>query len=292
LGSLAFALSILAKASSPSLAAVVPKEELRANDIILNSLKPGISTEEAEKLAAGIVENDDDGDVVLGQASAEDESDLVAGGATKKIKMPKKSKQKSQYDYGEDEYEEEDDALDFEFEGDIKESDLHQNKMPTLTPGTTGGFAMSSQSKPTTKMYVTCAFSILVVPVTWLQTREFLRGRREQQYVEKGLKILQAQKAEYFNVTSETKDSDIEDELKDLKNKDDDDDDEDDDDDDDSDEDDEDDDEDDDRPSRPKKPRGGGPDDDDDDDDDGGDDDSGPPSDEDVDRLNKMFGKS
>jgi hypothetical protein len=255
--------------------ATLPKEELRANDIILNSLKPGISAEEAEKLAAGIVE-EEQGDIVLGQSFSE-EKELVA-----ETKKSKKNVKTSVYDYGQDEYEEADDELDFEFEGDVKESDLHQNKMPSSR----GGFAMSSQTKPTTKMYATAAFSIMVVPVTWLQTREFLRGRREQRYVEKGLEILQAQKAEYFNITTTSDDSDIQDELKDLKNKDDDD--EDDEDDDDEDDDDEDDEDEDDRPRRPKKPRGGG----DDDDDDDGDDDSGPPSDEDADRLNKMFGKS
>jgi hypothetical protein len=221
-------------------------------------LKPGISAEQADKLAAGIVENEDDGDnVVLGQSATtvqqHDESAV----------LPKKSKlQKSLYDYGEDEYyDEEDEDLDFEFAGDVKESDVPKQVVPSGGGGGGGGgggFAMASHSQPTTKMYVTCTFGILVVPVTWLQTREFLRGRREQAYVEKGLKILQAQKAEYFNVTSTSEDSDIEDELKDLKNKDDDNDDDDDDDDDsdddDDDDDEDDDDEDDDRPSRPKKP--------------------------------------
>jgi len=50
--------------------------------------------------------------------------------------------------------------------------------------------------------------------------REMVRQRKEEAYVKKGLEILEAQKAEYFNVTSTSEDSDLEDELKDLKSKD------------------------------------------------------------------------
>ena len=229
LTSLAFALSIFLKSTSPALAV---KEELRANDIIMNSLRPGISAEEAESINKGEVVQDDTSEVVLGQSSTNPKGVEVD---------VKKVKTKSVYDYGE-EYEEEDDEIDFEFEGDVTQSDVQKD---WLDGGETNAFAMTKSSGPTKKMYITAATSILVLPVTWLQTREFLRGRREQQYVEKGLKILEAQKAEYFNVTSSADDADIEDELKDLKDKDDDGDD-DDDDDDDEDDDDDDDDEDDD----------------------------------------------
>ena len=289
LGSLAFAVSILTRSSNQVAFATtsLPKEELRANDIILNSLKPGISREEAEKLAAGIiVDQEEDGDIVLGQSSLPSSSKNDEN----KLKTKRVEKSTSVYDYGQDEYEDEDDEnLDFEFEGDVKESDISPTK--SITMGSSDSFAMSPPSKRSTKMYATATFSILVIPVTWLQTREFLRGRREQLYVEKGLEILQAQKAEYFNITTTSDDSDIQDELKDLKNKKDENDEDNDEDDDDDEDDGEDDDEDeDDRPSRPKKPRGGGGGDGDDDNDD--DEGSGPPSDEDVDRLNKMFKKS
>jgi hypothetical protein len=49
--------------------------------------------------------------------------------------------------------------------------------------------------------------------------REYVRRRREERYVKKGLEILEAQKAEYFNITNTKNDVDVEDELKDLKNK-------------------------------------------------------------------------
>lgn len=117
--------------------------------------------------------------------------------------------------------------------------------------------------------------------------REAYRRRKEEIYVKKGLEVLEAQKAEYFNITAKTADSDVEDELKDLKK--DDDDENDDDDEEDDDEEDDEDDQDDEPQSRrrPKKPTPP-------DDNDGGDSDPGygKPSDEDLDRLNKMFGKS
>jgi hypothetical protein len=242
LASFAFAVGIFLKSSAPALAG--PKDSIRANDILMNSLRPGISAQEAEQINKGELVEEEDPNVVLGQpASSTEPADRV------EVKTRKVQKKTSVYDYGEEDYEEEDDEIDFEFEGDVKKSDL---KKEWLDGGSQGNFAMKQSSGPTRKMYTTAAFSIMVVPVTWLQTREFLRGRKEQQYVEKGLKILEAQKAEYFNVTSSSDDGDIQDELKGLKDGDDDDDDDDDEDWDsddedwDSDDDDEDDDDDDD----------------------------------------------
>ena len=133
--------------------------------------------------------------------------------------------------------------------------------------------------------------------------RELYRRRKEERYVQKGLEIMRAQEAEYFNITNTTADSDVEDELKKLKDDEDDDDDDDDDsddedydDEDDSDDDDDDEDEDDDRRRKPKRPtRGGGPrGDGGDSSGSGGDNDPGhgKPSDEDTERLNNLFNKS
>ena len=119
--------------------------------------------------------------------------------------------------------------------------------------------------------------------------REYVRRRREEAYVTKGLEIQKAQYAEYFNVTETTKDSDLEDELKGIKNKNE------------TSTDDEEDDSDDDDdepepprgsssrggPKRPSPPGDGGS--------SGGSDSDpgyGKPSDEDLDRLNSMFNKS
>jgi hypothetical protein len=49
--------------------------------------------------------------------------------------------------------------------------------------------------------------------------REYVRRRREEAYVKKGLEILEAQKAEYFNITGTSNDADVEDALKGLKSK-------------------------------------------------------------------------
>jgi hypothetical protein len=132
-----------------------------------------------------------------------------------------------------------------------------------------------------------------------LIVREWYRRRREEAYVQKGLEILEAQKAEYFNITSSTQDSDVSDELKKLKNNETNAEDDDEDDDDDDDDDDDEEEEDEDQPPRrrrdpPRKPSGdgGSP-----SSTGGGTDDKrdpgyGKPSDEDLDRLNKIFGKS
>jgi hypothetical protein len=120
--------------------------------------------------------------------------------------------------------------------------------------------------------------------------REYVRRRREEAYVKKGLEILEAQKAEYFNITGTSNDIDVQDELKDLKNKnatntD-------------SDEDDDDDDDDDDDEPEPpptsrrtpRKPLGDPP------KNSGGNGSSNngndKPSAEDIDKLNKLLGKS
>ena len=151
---------------------------------------------------------------------------------------------------------------------------------------------MGPRSETQNKM-LTLKVSVGLFIPTWgaMGVREFVRRRKEEQYVKKGLEILEAQKAEYFNITETTPDSDIEDELKDLKDSDDDEneDADQDDDDDDDDDDDEEEDDDDEPPTRrsPKRPSGGptsgG----------GGDDgDGGRPSEDDLKRLGDIFNKS
>ena len=68
LASLAFAIAIVMKSSAPALAA--PKDSIRANDILMNSLKPGISAQEAEQIDKGELVEEEDPNVVLGQASS------------------------------------------------------------------------------------------------------------------------------------------------------------------------------------------------------------------------------
>ena len=143
---------------------------------------------------------------------------------------------------------------------------------------------MGPRSETQNKM-LTLKVSVGLFIPTWgaMGVREFVRRRKEEQYVKKGLEILEAQKAEYFNITETTPDSDIEDELKDLKDSDDDEN-------EDADEDDDEEEDDDDEPPTrrsPKRPSGGptsgG----------GGDDgDGGRPSEDDLKRLGDIFNKS
>jgi hypothetical protein len=125
----------------------------------------------------------------------------------------------------------------------------------------------------------------------FMMGREYVRRRREEAYVKKGLEILEAQKAEYFNITGTSNDADVEDALKGLKNKnatntDD-------------EEDDDDDDEDDDEPEppsstrrTPRKPLGDPPKSGGDNDGSTGKSDNDKPSAADIDKLNKLLGKS
>ena len=246
------------------------------------SIRPGMSDEQASKLVEGELPDD------MPKAG----SALDTTGSLLESDQKKTSKISSSIDYG-DEDGEEDDFMDFEKVGssttDRKSFQAQQLVADRLQSAGRSQFSGIDPSKTKTRgLYVKVSVALFIPTWGAMGVREFVRRRKEEAYVQKGLKILAAQRAEYFNITETTADSDIEDELKDLK------DDSEDDDEDDSD-DDEDDDDDDDEPdvprlpSRkgPKKPSGGGG-------TSGSDDDLGygKPSDDDLKRLGDLFNKS
>jgi len=263
------------------------------------SLRPGISREQAQAVEEGdttVIQQLEQAPSVFKSTSSAAPS---AGGKTK---APS-----SAFDYYGDEDDEDDDFLDDignAFSVPASQSD--KALAERLQSSTNENFAAYHKGK-SRSLTVKVGVAFFVPTYGFMIVREYVRRRREETYVQKGLEILKAQKAEYFNVTETTADSDVEDALKDLKNKnatstdedDDDDDDEDDEDDEDDDDDDDDtsddDDDDDDEPEpprrrSPRKPLGGGPkggag---------GGSDDPGygKPSDEDVDRLKRLYGNS
>ena len=154
-----------------------------------------------------------------------------------------------------------------------------------LQASTRDQFASYQQSGPKTFLKFKVGVAFFAPTYGFMMGREYLRRRREERYVKKGLEILQAQKAEYFNITNTENDTDVEDELKNLKSNNS----------TDTDDDDDDDDDNDDdsppaatrRPPRkplgdPPKNSGGG----------GGNSNGKPPSAADIDKLNKLLGKS
>ena len=245
------------------------------NETPTHSLRPGMSKSQAQQLEEGSLDVSEIESSSVFKQPAE---------STPKTQQPSKT-----FDYGEEDDEDDDDFL-FDDEGSRgSASQADQATAEKLQAKTTREFAayQKGKSKALTIKVGLCFF---VPTYGFMIVREYVRRRREEAYVQKGLEILEAQKAEYFNVTSKTDDSDVQDALKGLKkNATKTDEDDDDDDDDDEDEDDEDEPP---QPTRggkkPKRPSGGG----DEGGDSGGDPGYGKPSDEDLERLNKMFGKS
>jgi len=253
------------------------------------SIRPGMSRTQAEQAKKGELDVDKvESRSVFTKPSAE---------TVEKKTTPKKKKESSEFLYQDDEDNllEEEDVIGSSVVG----SQSDQMVAKRLKSQTTSQFASNSKGKSvglTVKVAI-----VLFVPTFGAQIiREYVRRGREERYVQKGLEILEAQKKEYFNITETANDSDVADELKGLKKNatktGDDDEDE-----DDDSEDDDESDEDDDEPERPSRRRRGGPPKGDGGGDDGGssggggadsDPGYGKPSDEDLDKLNKMFGRS
>ena len=244
-----------------------------------SSLRPGISREQAELIEEGEL----DGRSVEAKTALAPEPEKPAA--------PKKAATKKQSSYYDDD--DEDDFLEEEVIGKAA-SQTDQTAAKRLQ--SRSNFAAYHQGK-SNSLTVKVALAFFVPTYGAMIIREYVRRRKEEVYVKKGLEILEAQKAEYFNVTGTAADADVQDALKNLKKnetKTDDDEDEDDDEDDEDDEEDDDDDDEEDvkprgRKGGPRKPTGGGG------GDDGGSsgsgDGSGRPSDEDLDKLNQLFNR-
>lgn len=259
------------------------------------SLRPGLSQEQATALAEEGEVPDDLPKATSTITTQQQSRNTADKQAPTKLKEAAK---KNSFDYGD---EDDDDFEDDDLFMDEKAKDTSGRrtsisksamaKSADFQAATKSQFSgMGPKSKSQSKMMTVKVSVGLFIP-TWgaMGVREFVRRRKEETYVQKGLAILEAQKAEYFNITETKSDSEIEDELKDLKDSEDDDDEDDEDDEEDDDDDEEDDEEDDEPPSRrrPKRPSGGGG-----DNGGGADDGSGRPSDDDLKRLGDIFDKS
>jgi hypothetical protein len=236
------------------------------------SIRPGATQEQASKLVEGEVPDD------ISEAKSVFDTGLQSD---KEQNAPTKAK--SAYDYGDEDDDDDDDFLDFQDSKSKapsrKGAGADKAVAERLQTSTRSQFSGIDTSKSKSRgMYVKVSVGLFIPTWGAMGVREFVRRRKEEVYVKKGLQILEAQKAEYFNVTKTTSDSDIEDDDDDA--------DDDDDDDDDNDDDDDDDDPDTPPPSSrtgPKRPSGGG-------DSSGGGDPR--PSDDDLKRLGDLFNKS
>mmetsp|Transcript_13837 Transcript_13837/g.19357 ORF Transcript_13837/g.19357 Transcript_13837/m.19357 type:complete len:423 (-) Transcript_13837:2232-3500(-) len=226
--STAFALSILFQTSAQPAVARTAGSQL--------SLRPGVSSSQASVIDEGETNLEVIGEFQHTTSAADNDSDarttesfgLSNSGKSSPKKETKKSKKsENDFDYG-DEEDDTDFAEGFEFADTKRESvDASDNKE----------FAV--KKKQIKNLNTKVGIAVGVPFFGWAAVRETIRWTREQRTVEKGIKIIEAQRAEYFNVTDSgnSTDTEIEDELKDLKGEDDDDDDDDGNDDDDNDDD-------------------------------------------------------
>jgi len=258
------------------------------------SLRPGMSKEQAAAVEKG--------DVAVVQQLVEETPSVFKSSPSKGAATTTTTKPSSAFDDYGDIDDEDDDGFFDNAENDFSTpaSQADKARADQIQSATSDKFAAYHKGKSrSTTIKVGVAF--FLPTYGFMIVREYVRRRREERYVQKGLEILKAQKAEYFNVTETKSDSDIEDALKDLKKKNatgTDEDDEDDEDDDDDSDDDDDDDDDDDEPEPPRRPprkplgdppkgdgsggaAGGG----------GGAGD-GKPSEEDLEKLKRLYGKS
>ena len=208
--SVAVAWAILA-ARNPALADMIGTKappgldtSLRANEILMQSLRPDSTVEDAEVAVSGKAVRDQRNAVVGMSTDATENSPNVKKSEAKKL-------QKSLY-YDDDD---EDDRTD-ELFGDTDTAGMARSGATPSYSASSSAYSALSKG-PSTGMYIKSAVGILTIPAVWLTTREFLRRRREEDYVKKSMAIMEAQKAEFFNVTATKNDEDITDELKGLK---------------------------------------------------------------------------
>ncbi|GKY97904.1 hypothetical protein MPSEU_000748400 [Mayamaea pseudoterrestris] len=243
--------------ASSSTAAAPPVSNSHITEKVY-SIRPGMNQEQAQKLSTGDVDAEELQEQLATRSSlttTTTESDSKVSSAKQKAsslfgRKGKQAKKKNSLYAGmdDDDLDEEDDE-DFMDESDIlppSSQAASQSKGASPYKNTRTQFAGidNTPNEQAQRVLTAKIATALFIPTFgFLWTREFFRRRREEKYVKKGLEIMEAQRAEYFNVTSTANDADLEDELKGLKNE--------------TKTDDDDDDDDEDEP--PPPPRGGRP---------------------------------
>ena len=167
------------------------------------SIRPGATREQATQLMDGEVPGD-----FADSKSVFDEQEMAP--SKKKELTMSKSKSKQTFDYGDDDDEDELDFFDDEGGNVVKSpsspSSISASKKATaekLHSSTKSSFTGIDTSKTKTRsMYLKVSVGLFIPTWGAMGVREFVRRRKEEAYVKKGLEILEAQKAEYFNSSS------------------------------------------------------------------------------------------
>jgi hypothetical protein len=180
------------------------------------SLRPGVSMGQANTLNEGEIPDDlPESTSALSQNQKQEEQETAA--AKKSSSASNKA-----FDYGDDD--EDDDFDDFLDEQDnaptrkapgartsVSKKDVAKaSDFQASTKSQFSGMGPKSQSQA---KLLTLKVSVGLFIPTWgaMGVREFVRRRKEEAYVQKGLEILEVQKAEYFNITDTKSDSDNDD---------------------------------------------------------------------------------
>jgi len=238
---------------------------------VIQSIKPGLAGAELDAaLDPDVVIFDESKDQIVVHNTAEEKPTKKR----EKVKTKTKTKPKSKNLYNDDE-EDDDDDIDFE--------ELSARKR---TKEATAAESASSEGKNNVGMVLQKEYSSLefmkafafvaAIPVTFFCSIETYRRVHEKSYVEKALKIQELKKAEYANKLKAEEEKRLAEMKGNETNVDDDEED-----DGEDDGEDDDDDDDDDSPKPPKTPPPSG----------GGDDGDSPPSQDEIDRLNKLMGR-
>ena len=221
-GSLALAAFITTGRSLPAKA----KFSYELSESPTTSLRPGMNRDQAELVEKGEL---DAKTLPTSTSSSPSKSSSKSSALSTTTRQSKKARATKLDFVDASEDDDDEDFLQDDVVGSVG-SQSDQAAATELQATMTSNFASyRAIDKKTTTVKV--ALTLFVPTFGGMFLREFLRRGREEEYVKKGLEILEAQKAEYFNVTGVADDSDVEDELKGLKKKGDDDDDDDDDDD-------------------------------------------------------------
>jgi hypothetical protein len=178
-----------------------------------HSIRPGMSRQQADLLEEGLLDLDQ---VLPGGDSASAPLEI------KPQQTQRTTATTASYGYGEEEDDDDDDDDEL-IVSRGRPSD--QAAAARLQARTSRSFATTAETATTKdrkkSLTIKVALCFFVPTYGTLILREYVRRRREQNYVKKGLEIMQAQKAEYFNVTSTSKsasDADVQDAIKGIKN--------------------------------------------------------------------------
>ena len=179
----------------------------RANDILMQSIQPGMTATEAEKAMNGeTVSYERDLEHMEGVSSAatEEEDDdfgdeLKNDKKNKKKKKANNKKQKQKDLYADLDFDDDDDVL----MDEVEEVEVAKESARTTATAASKGFYSSEVSR---SMYRGPIILFAGVPITVCVGREMYKKKQEAAYVQKALKIAESQRAEYERSKKNTTD--------------------------------------------------------------------------------------